>query len=232
MKAIAIIKYLFFVIGLGMLTAALLLYRETAAFVAESVKTEGIVVGLERSRSSNSTTYRPRVQFTTQERRSIEFESSYSSNPPAYSEGEHVEVLYRRSDPRDARIVGFFSLYGAETIVGSLGSVFFLIGAGIMLAGILQARKDAYLRAHGTPIDTDFQGVEINTSLTVNGRHPFRVLTQWQNPATRELHVFESANLWFDPTRFITAKKIRVFIERDNPRKYLVDLAFLPKLAE
>ena len=71
----------------------------------------------------------------------------------------------------------------------------------------------------------------INKSLTVNDRSPFLILTQWLNPATSELHIFESNNIWFDPTNHIKTKKIRVFIDRKNPKKYYVDLSFLPKVA-
>ena len=46
------------------------------------------------------------------------------------------------------------------------------------------------------------------------------------------MHVFESDNVWFDPTSYVKGRKITVFIENDNPKKYLVDLSFLPKLAK
>ena len=98
-----------------------------------------------------------------------------------------------------------------------------------MLVGTLTGRKDAYLKTHGIPLDTEFQSVECNEVLSVNGKHPFRVLTLWQNPSTSELFIFKSHNLWFDPSNYIKRKNITVFIERNNPRKYYVDLSFLPK---
>jgi len=65
----------------------------------------------------------------------------------------------------------------------------------------------------------------------VSGRHPFRVIAQWQDPSTAKIRVFKSHNLWFDPSRFITQKQIRVFLDRNNPKRYYVDLSFLPKQA-
>lgn len=232
MKVIAIVKYTFTLIGIGMLTGALLLYKSTSAFLAEATKTEGTVVDLVRSQSSDSTTYRPVVHFLDQNGQAIEFISSTGSNPPSYSKGQKVEVLYRPTNPQDAKINGFFSLWGGPTILSGVGGVFFIVGAGIILAGSLRNRKDEFLRKNGTPIETDFQGVEKNTAFSVNGKHPFLVLTQWLNPATSELHIFKSNNLWFDPTSFIKTKKITVFIEKNNPKKYFVDLSFLPRLAK
>ena len=232
MKVIAIVKYVFTLVGIGMLVGALLVYRSTSSFLTEAAKTEGTVVELAKSRSSDSTTYRPVVQFTSQSGQAIEFVSSTGSNPPSYSKGQKVEVLYLPKDPKNAKISGFFSLWGGSAILGGMGGVFFLIGTGIILAGTMKSRRDEYLRKNGTPIETEYQSVELNTALSVNGAHPFRVLTQWQNPSTSDLHIFKSNNMWFDPSSYIKSKKITVFIEKDNPKKYSVDLSFLPKLAK
>ena len=231
MKIINLLKYIFILIGLGLLAGAFYMYQNTSEFLRNATRADGTVIELIASRSSDSTTYTPVVTFTTLEGEKIEFTSSTSSNPPAYSQGEHVDIFYKPSAPQDAKLSGYFSLWGGATILGGLGSVFFMIGGGIMLAGVLKSRKDEYLKTQGVRITTGFQGVEQNTSLTVNGRHPFRVLCQWQHPVTSEIHVFESDNLWFDPSSYIKVTHITVFIEKDNPKKYYVDLSFLPKIA-
>lgn len=231
MKVIAIVKYVFTLVGIGMLVGAFLIFRSTNSFLAEATKTEGTVVEIERYWSGDSTSYRSVVQFTSQNGQAMEFVSA-GSNRPSYSKGQKVEVLYLPTDPQNAKISGFFSLWGGSSILGGTGGVFFLIGTGIMLAGTLRRRKDEYLINNGTPIETEYQSVELNTALSVNGAHPFRVLTRWLNPSTSELHVFKSNNMWFDPSSYIKSKNITVFIEKDNPRKYYVDLSFLPKLAE
>lgn len=230
MKSVRILKYVLALIGIGMLTGAFFIYRNTAAFTASAAKAEGTVIDLQRSRSSD--TYRPVVRFATSSGQPIEFVSSSGSNPPSYARGERVEVLYHPDDPNAAKINGWFSLWGGATILGGMGLLFFAIGGGIIVAGNRKQRQTEYLRAHGSRIETQYQNVERNTALSVNGRHPFRILTQWQNPATAEVHVFASDDLWFDPTNHIKTKTITVFIERGNPKKYHVDLSFLPKLAE
>lgn len=231
MKVIATVKYVFTAVGAAMLAGAFLLYQNTRTFVEDATRTEGTVVELVESRSSDSTTYRPVVDFTTSTGETIRFTSSSGSNPPSYSVGEKVALFYLADAPQQAKIDGYFSLWGAPTIVGGLGSVFFLIGAGVMLVPMLKRRRDDYLKKHGTPIETVFQRVELNEALSVNGRHPFRIVTQWQNPATSKMHVFESSNLWYDPTEYVKSDRIRVFIEKSNPTKYVVDLSFLPELA-
>ena len=232
MTSVGIIRYGFTVLGIVLLLVALYLVQITRTFLAEASTAHGTVIELVRNRSSNSNTYAPVVRFVTQAGESVEFTSSTSSNPPGYSEGERVEVLYRIAAPQAARINGFFSLWLGPIIAGGLGAVFTLIGGALLLGPMRAARKQADLRQRGTRIVTTFQSVEQNTRLSVNGRHPFRVLTQWTNPATSQIHVFESENLWFDPTAHINARDIGVYIERGNPKRYYVDLSFLPQLAQ
>lgn len=231
MRTISIVKYAFTMGGLGMLIGAFFIYKNTQDFLKDALTTEGTVIELVRSRSSDSTTYRPVVEFKTQGGSRVEFTSSSGSNPPGYSKGEVVEVLYQESSPEQAKINGFFSLWGASTILGGIGSVFFLVGISIILFGSLKGKKIEYLRKNGIPIKAKFQSVETNGSIEVNGKNPYQICVQWKNPATSELHVFNSDNIWFDPTDHINSDEITVLIEKDNPQKYHVDISFLPKVA-
>jgi len=242
MRSLSIFKYVFMLLGFAALAASFFFYQSTSDFLQKATKTEGIVVELNRSVSKaepndplghkTSVSYKPVVNFVTGNGEKIEIVSMMGSNPPMYHKGQKVEVVYLPDEPHSAKIYDFFSLWGIALIFGSGGGLMFLIGAGIMLASTLKTRSDQYLREQGVPIKTEFQRVVMDTSLSVNGRHPFQVLTQWQNPSTSEIHVFHSNNLWFDPTNHIKTKQITVFIERDTPRKYLVDLSFLPKIAD
>jgi hypothetical protein len=227
MKTVAIIKYVFTLVGIGMLAGTIFFYQRTRSFVDGVETAEGTVVELNRS----SSTYRPVVRFRDRRGEEIEFMSSTGSNPPSYSRGERVEVLYLPSRPDQAQINGFFSLWLGPLILGFLGVVFLLIGGGIMFLAGKGGRNEAYLKVHGTRIETDFQSVQLNTSMRINGRSPYRVLTQWRNPATSEMHVFQSDNIWWDPTEYVP-KRVTVLIDRNNPKKYHVDLSFLPKLAD
>jgi len=232
MKTIKIIKYLFLILGIGLLTGSLLIYRSTSSFLAEATHAEGTVVKLMESHSDNSTTYRPVVCFSDLNGNETVFVSSTGSYPPSYTKGEKVDVLYPKNRPQNAIINSFFSIWGGTVIIGGLGGVFFLISASMFLVPALKTRKGANLKDQGVSVEAEFVGVELNTGFSVNGQSPFRIVTQWINPSTSELHVFRSEDIWFDPTTYMTNKHIRVYIERDNPKKYFVDLSFLPKIAE
>ena len=69
-----------------------------------------------------------------------------------------------------------------------------------------------------------------NGSITVNGRHPLRIVSQWYDPATHQVHLFYSRNLWFDPSEFVDMNVITVYVDPSNLSNYYMDTSFLPKV--
>lgn len=227
---------IFCLVGIGLLVLAFFLARNSHALVAEGRHASGTVIELARNVSSRdgrrSTTYRPVVRYVTASGETIEFTSSSGSNPPSYHPGETVEVLYRADNPYRARINGFFSLWGAAAICGFIGLLFVAIPGVILLMNRRRQRTNATLLRQGVPLETRLQQVLQDTSRSVNGRHPFRVVTQWLDPQRAQMRVFRSDPLWYDPSTQLGDRPITVYIERGNPDSYYMDLSFLPPLAE
>jgi hypothetical protein len=231
-KTITRVSYVFVLIGLAMLGGGIYWASNVKTFVDRAIAVPGTVIDLESSRSSDSTSYFPVVKYKTRSGQERTFRSSSGSNPPGFAVGETVEVLYDEAHPSDAKIRSFFSLWGGPAIVAGMGTVFLLIGGGIVYVRRRLAAQAEHLRRRGTPVETEFQSVEQNKSFQVNGRYPWRIVTQWKNPATGEIHLFHSENLWFDPTAHVTSKQVIVYMDSRNPKRYYIDVSFLPKLAK
>lgn len=103
-------------------------------------------------------------------------------------------------------LMGAFPIYSqahdtmAVVVPLIMGAAFLAIGGGIILSGRWKAARIADLQKNGVPVYAEFQSVEINQSVSVNGRNPYVILCQWLDKETSELHLFESENLWFDPS--------------------------------
>lgn len=225
MKVLNIIKYVFSLLGIGMLAGALFLYQDTRLFLTEAAKTEGTVVNFMQTYSNHGITYAPVVHFVNRNNETIVIVSSTATNPPAYAKGEKVEVLYFPAKPQEARINSFFTLWGGSVILGVMGAIFCLIGAGVTLVPMLKKRKGEYLKEQGRAIETDFKSVRVNNAVFVNGRNPYRVLTQWKDPSSSQVRLFESNDIWYDPSEHVKSQRIRVFLDKNNPKKYYVDLS-------
>ena len=230
MKAFSIFNYVFSIIGACLLAGAIYLYIDKQAFLEKAETAQGTVIEMIPKRSKDSTTYSPVVSFTTKSGQQINYTSSTSSNPPSYDVGENVQIFYDPANPNDAEINGFFSLWLGVIILGFIGIVFFLIGSLGVLFRYLKNKKAQNLRETGKPISAKFTQVQLNTNQTLNGRNPFQILSQWQDPKTDELYVFKSESIWFDPTEFVKTDTVRVFIDPENPKDYVMDISFLPVL--
>ncbi|TGN38503.1 DUF3592 domain-containing protein [Marinobacter confluentis] len=231
MRVYDFLKLVFSIVGGALLLGAFAAYQSTSGFLVDALEVPGTVTDLVYDRSGDSSAYYPVVQFEDATGRPIEFRSSSGSNPASYNVGEKVPVLYTPGEPESARINGFFSLWGLPLIVGILGGAFFLVGVLMILVPLIRRSRGARLRETGQLVVAKIQGVEQNTGLVMNGQSPFRIVTQWQNPATASVHVFRSDNIWFDPTDHIPGESVNVYIHPDNPKRYWVDTSFLPKMA-
>ena len=224
------VPYLLTLAGLIALLFAMNSYMWTSELLGNAITAKGEVVALERPTGSEY--FKPRIRFSDNHASAIEFTANVGSNPPAYSVGDQVEVIFSERGEHMPRINSFFSLWGSTLIMSAIGSVLLIPSVGFIVFRRREARHNHYLRQHGLVVEADFQSVERNHRLTVNGRNPFVVVCNWRNPATSELHRLESENIWYDPSAYISATQVRVFIDQRNPRKYHMDLSFLPKLAD
>ncbi|MFJ9173588.1 DUF3592 domain-containing protein [Streptomyces sp. NPDC102360] len=129
----------------------LILAWSSISLLQDARRTEGTVVGIEwrggeirtsgKSRHRDEPAAYPVVEFATADGVRRTFHSSTGSNPPAYEQGERVEVLYRADSPQDAKIDGFLSLWLLPLIFGGIGLFVAAIGAVIAIVrGRLRAQ--------------------------------------------------------------------------------------------
>ncbi|AFY45679.1 DUF3592 domain-containing protein [Nostoc sp. PCC 7107] len=132
-------------VGSIFLITGILIGINTRSFVGKSIAASGTVIDLERhtSRDSNgrsSTAYYPVISFTANSGKPIEFEANSVSNPPAYTKGQKVEILYNPQEPESAVISSWFALWFLPAMFTGMGSLFVVIG-GIPLVNSFLPRK-------------------------------------------------------------------------------------------
>lgn len=236
-KTLTIITTVFTLFGATFFGIALFSFIHTQNFVKAAASTEGVVLELKPVESSSTNsggyTYAPVVKFKTPDGKNIHFKSSTSSNPPEFSVGQTVPVLYNRSNPQEAQVDSFVQLWLLPTVFGGFGIIFMGVGATLIVSSLLSKKKEKWLQENGQKIQTKFSNVEWNTSLTVNGQSPYIIVSQWRDPATYEVYTFRSQNIWFNPEEFIKnsdTELIDVYVDPKNMKKHYMDISFLSKL--
>ena len=100
-------KYVLAPVGVLLLLWAGYLWLDTRAWLAQSVEALGSVIELVRvtDRETGAVSFAPRVRFSTADGRTVEFQSTYRSNPPTYNAGQSMTLLY---DPMETHSGGSF----------------------------------------------------------------------------------------------------------------------------
>ena len=118
-----------------------------------------------------------------------------------------------------------------EPIPTLFGLLFAVTGGSIIAFRWWRVRSAKMLIQSGIPLKTEFIEVRLNEALQVNGRSPFRIITRWHDTHSNQIRLFESRNIWFDPSSFIKGEEITVYVAPNARRRYYMDTSFLPKLA-
>jgi len=149
-----------------------------------------------------------------------------------YETGDEVTMLYQAGNPRGAVMQNFSSQYAAGTILSGMGVFFLLMGGGPLLWYSRKNRRHRRLLKTGIPIQTQFNRVDYNTTITVNGRSPYVVVSHKRDPINgTRIWEFKSLNLWFDPTPYIdSGKSITVYVDPENYKRYAMDMSQLPRI--
>lgn len=141
-KGFARLGGLFLIVGIIMLVVSAVAYVHEASFVKSALITNGTVIDVVDTLDDNGasltnaatnnmgadSSYRPVVQFEVGGKKYV-FTSNTGSNPPSYSEGDVVQVVYNPENPADASIHSWFSQWGFVAIALLIGVGFSLIGS-------------------------------------------------------------------------------------------------------
>ncbi|HRK73829.1 MAG TPA: DUF3592 domain-containing protein, partial [Rhodothermales bacterium] len=144
-----------------------------------------------------------------------------------YAIGEAATINYQPENPTNARISDWTN-WLFPGIFGTLGTIFTALGLGGL---IYQWRKQKMARAlqqSGQKIWAKIEQVALDQSFRVNGRSPYVIWAQWQNPKDFKIYQFQSDHIWYNPTSFLTKETIPVYINLANPEDYHMDLSALP----
>ena len=225
---------LFLAVGVVILIVGAVIFVRTVQFLAEAEQATGTVVDLSGETDSEGTViFYPVVLFMTAEGETIEFVSSSGSSPPSESPGDQVEVIYDPDDPYDAKLSGIFHVWLPPAVSAILGPCFIYSAWYIRRRTRLMSVADAeWLRAHGRHMNGESPRV-VTDSFEIQGRSPFRLEVDVHDATRDEVRVLTSEPIWFDPTPHLENRKtLDVYVDPTRPERYLVDISFLPRLAD
>lgn len=119
------------VCGLACIGVAFVFAILTAIFIHNAIETNGKVAGLipVADKENHSTNYAPIFTFIASDGRTYTATSNTSSNPPEFSHGQNVRVLYDPRNPSHAHLKSTIQLWLLSLICAPLGVFYAALGS-------------------------------------------------------------------------------------------------------
>lgn len=156
-----------------------------------------------------------------------EYESKLNGYSSGFYEGQELDIYYDSDNPNK---IGSKSLDYILFLIPVFGLVFLIIGGTGKIIKIKKKSLEKNLRKNGQLIQANYVETILNKSYSINHKHPYNIICEWQNPQNNEKYEFKSINLWENPENIIKEKNITtfpVYINPENMKKYFVDIDIL-----
>lgn len=205
-------------ISVGVIMYAVCIYTGVSGYMfrqkAEPV--DAVIVAMVGADSESLGT--PEVEYVLDGRH---YTSTLNFSSSSMHPGKQITVYCDPDDPYNVRylddngwLVLLFLFIG--TVFGGMGTAFVVV----------KRRHDRRIRMlldTGRVVEADITDISLNTGTEMNGRHPIVVSCRYTASDGR-VYLFRSGSFWYGSHEINPAKKVRVYIDRDDPSKYYVDV--------
>ena len=156
-----------------------------------------------------------------------EYNSKLNGYSSSFYKGKEIDIYYDKDDPSK---IGKKSLDSLFWIFPGMGLIFLIIGGTGILVKFNKRKSEKNLKETGELIYASYVETVLNTSYRVNGRCPYNIICEWNNPLDNKKYIFKSKNIWRNPEHIIEENNIKqfpVYIDNNNKKKYTIDIDIL-----
>lgn len=219
-KTLTLIFSIFGIVGLIMLIGGSTFLVHGYRYQHNADPVDAIITAIETYRDSDGDTHHTAFASYTYEGESYEVRlNSYSAD---MNEGEPYTLYCTPDNPGDP--VSATTEYIMGGVLLLMGIIFFLVGFIPLVNSIRKKVKQNKLMQNGRTLQATVDYVDYNTSLSVNGRHPFVIYCTYEDIYQNIIYRFKSDNIWTDPSEvFPDGSSIDVLVDPNDYSKYHVN---------
>jgi len=213
-------KILFVVCGI-VIASGVAIYFEASAFQKTAKITEGIII--------NDSMSRYEVKYTSDDGIERTDQRTHSSKGGRYHNGDKVKVYYQIANPDKCRISD--GKRGGKKVV-FWGVILLLFNLLSVYHGKKRARNENYFKTTGRKVEAQIMKIDLDTEITIMKKNPYYIHCKWIDPMTGKEYRHTIKYVWTDPNTLLVGRNgIDVYIDRKDPEKYFMDIAFLGESA-
>jgi hypothetical protein len=214
-------KILFVLCAIAII-AGVIIYFEASAFQKTAKTSVGTVV--------NSSLSRYEIKFISDDGVERTYYGIHGSKGRKRRDGESVKVFYKADNPDVIRISD-----GVKT-----GKNVVKIGIVMLLFNILsvyfdrkRTRSQNSFKTTGRKVEAEIVRIDADMTLTIMKKNPYYVDIKWVDPMTGREYYHTIRYIWEDPKTLLAGRnKIDVYMDRNDPEKYFMDIEFLGAAAK
>lgn len=219
-RVIASIGIMFFIIGILFLGIGCYNFISHKDFMERADKTDAVItdISYERKRMNGKTVKRHiiTIEYTVD---GVDYESEITEYKTGMYEGKTIEIYYDPNNPNDVKTN---SIMLPVTFAG-LGLLFVIIGGSFIMIKIISSVRRKNLMANGDVLKGIITNVNMNMSVRINGRHPYRAECEVIDPIDGNKYLYSSNNITEDISKFV-GMEVTVYADKNNRKKYYVDI--------
>ncbi len=215
----AIVFLIFGLAGVGMLIGGFLFMRNSLHFQSIAVEVTGTISNIESWRDSDGdTSHKTFVSYSYEGQ-------EYENMPLGYYNsgmyvGKDISLLVDPANPahiasRSGNTFGYVMLL-------AMGLLFLLVGVIPLTTMLLGSIKGKKLMQTGKLLQAMVDHIDLNRSVTYNGRHPYLIYCTYYDAYRDVTYRFKSRNVMVDPG-YAPGDTIEVYVDPEDYSKYAVN---------
>lgn len=217
-----LVFYIFAVFGIIFMMIGIAVLISNIQFKKNAVEVTAVIAQIESYRDSdNDINHRVFVNYSYDGTdydgiRLGEYDSSMY-------EGKEIKLLLDPVNPQ--KVSTRFGMIFAGSMCIGMGAVFVLVGIIPLLVMARKKLQKKKLLAQGSYIFAIVEDIQMNTSYSMNGRHPYVIYCTYRDEYKDIIYRFRSDNIWTNPGHVIEpGSEIRVYVNGMDYSKYHVDV--------
>ena len=209
-------KILFVLCGIAF-AAGMAIYLEASSFQ----KTAKVALGIVANTSMSSF----EIKYISGDGIERTYSGKHGGKGRRYHDGEKVKVFYQIDNPDECRISD--GVRGGKKVI-FWSFILLLFNLLSVYQGRKKERSEKQFKTTGRKVEAQILRTDIDTTITVLKKNPYYIDCKWTDPMTGKEYTHTIRYIWKDPEMLLAGRRtIDVYIDRDDPEKYFMDIIFL-----
>lgn len=206
----------FLAVGIILFAVCIYVYVSGTSFKEKAQPVQAVILAMQGATSESLGT--PLLEYVVGGKT---YTTTLNMSSSSMHPGKQITVYYRVDNPQEVRYLDADKWVIAILLV--MGFVFGGIGTVVLVLRRRSRQRVSRLLSTGDVLEAEITDIREDHEQSMRGRHPIVISCRYTAPDGR-IHLFQSGSFWYASHAIDPKKKVRVYVDRNNPSTYYVDV--------